>query len=93
MVAPEGFVLRSGARLSPATLAARPVTEWRRYLRRLLDAGGHERWLTPRDAGFGNAAGVVSALTDRGALAVAVKGREKRYRLTDYGARVARGGC
>jgi hypothetical protein len=89
---PEGFELRGRARLAPATLKARPVTEWQGDLRRLLEAGAGERWLTPREAGFGSAGGVTNGLHARGALLIAEKRSVKRYRLTDYGARVARTG-
>jgi hypothetical protein len=86
---PNGFGLRPRRRLTAETLHARPTAEWRRKLRVLLDAGGDTQWIEPAKAEF--TGGDVGALLDRGALLVAVNGTRKRYLLTDYGVRVARG--
>lgn len=88
---PEGFAVRSRNRLSPATLKARPTSYWQGDLRRLQEAGAGERWITPREAGLGSAAGIVGSLLDRGALLVAERRSTKRYRLTAYGVAVAEG--
>ncbi len=91
-IVPEGFTLRPRAALSQQTLAARAITNWRRDLERLLAAGADERWITPKEARMGTAAGVVGALNDRGAILIAERGATKRYRLTAYGVAIAQGG-
>lgn len=85
---PAGFELRTARRLDPSTRRQRPTSTWRGDLCAMLDAGALDRWVTPAECSPGNAA---ASLLDRGALLIAEKNSTKRYRLTPYGAAVARG--
>lgn len=87
---PEGFELRAVNRVSPATARRVPLQTWGRELRKLLDAGAHERWVPPSETGWGSAAGVVSGVHARGGILIAEKGSRKLYRLTELGVLVAR---
>jgi hypothetical protein len=87
---PDGLELRTIAPLSPATLQRRPLANFAGELRRLVDRGAAERWLTAQEAAFGSASGLVYALAARGALLIAERGSRRMYRLTPRGVEAAR---